>query len=422
MRASDLIPPHFHEVANSFIKDEHSTYWLAGGRGSTKSTVATNLIIIGLLNDPKSHAIFARRYKVDLHHTVYAQVKKSINILGVEHMFHVSKTDQGAPPITLKSTGQKIIFVGLDDPDGVKSITPAFGYIKYSMFEEIQEFDDMSKLRSATQSIRRGADVNFQTFYCYNPPISKNNWTFQSLLDMKKNEKAVVSESNWEMLPHDKAVKWLGQTFIDDALHMKEHNRSQYDHEYMGIPVGYGTDVFANLELREITDEEIDRFDNVVGGLDWGYADDPFAYTRSHFDGRRRILYIFDEIVGTKLLNREATSLISQKIIRNPRELIVADSSEPKSIAEVSDLGLNIIGAKKGNGTVEHGAKFVQGLSAIIIDPERCPVASKEFTTAEFDVDRQGNVLPRVKDENNHTIDGIRYRMEQEQKRKWGWN
>lgn len=421
MKASDFIPPHFHEVANSFIKDEHSIYWLAGGRGSTKSTLATNLIIMGVLLDPKAHAIFARRYKVDLHNTVYAQVKKSINILGLEDKFSVSKTDYGAPPITVKATGQKLMFVGLDDPDGVKSITPAFGYLKYSMFEEIQEFDDMIKLRSASQSIRRGADINFQTFYCYNPPRSKNNWTFEAMQDMKSNPNAIVSLSNWEMLPEHMARNWLGTSFIEDALAVKERDRDLYDHEYMGIPVGYGTDVFKNLEIREISDEELNRFDNVVGGLDWGFADDPFAYTRSHYDSRTRILYIFDELVGTNLLNREVTSFISGKIAHNPRELIVADSAEPKSIAELADLGLNIIGAKKGNGSVETGTKFLQELNGIIIDPVRCPVAAKEFATAEFEVDKNNNVLPRVKDENNHTIDGIRYRMEREQQRKWGW-
>jgi len=422
MRLSEIIPPHFYDVADSFFHDTHSQYWLAGGRGSIKSSIASELIILGMLRDPQAHAVFARRYKVDLHHTIYAQVKKAITILGLESEFKVSTTDYGAPPITRISTGQKLIFVGLDDPDGVKSISAPFGYIKYSMFEEIQEFDGLDKLRSATQSIRRGANINFQTFYCYNPPRSKNNWTYESMLDMKQRKDTLVSHSNWEMLPDELAYKWLGRSWIEDALALKESDRDKYDHEYMGIPVGYGTDVFHNLEIKEITSDEIKSFDNVAGGLDWGFARDPNAYTRSHFDKRRRILYIFDEYVQNGIGNRQQASIIAGKTRRNPLELTVADSAEPKSNAELIELGLNVIPAKKGNGSVEAGTKWLQELNAIIIDPVRCPVATHEFTTAEYELNRNGEVLPRVKDVNNHTIDSIRYRCELEQQTTWGWS
>lgn len=417
---TDFIPPHFYELAKNFMKDKYGLYWLEGGRGSTKSSVATALIIIGLMRDPQSHALFARRYKVDLHSTVYSQVKKTIKILGVDHLFKISQTDFGAPPMTYLPTGQKIIFAGLDDPDGLRSLTPDFGYMKYSMFEEIQQMENMEKLRSATQSIRRGGDVKFVTFYCYNPPRSKSNWTYKERLEKQKDSNAYVHHSNWEMLPDELARKWLGSDWIHDALHIKEHQPDVYEHEYLGIPIGYGTNVYKNLELRTIDQKELNTFDNVVGGLDWGFADDPFAYTRSHYDSRRRILYIFDEIVQRGLLNRESASKVGAKLYRNPRELIVADPSEAKSIAEYQGLGLNIQGAKRGAGSIESGIKFLQELESIVIDPERCPVSALEFSTAEFAVDRYGEVLPRV-DKDNHCMDGIRYRMEVEQRAKSGW-
>ena len=288
------------------------------------------------------------------------------------------------------------------------------------MFEEIQQMESMDKLRSATQSIRRGGDVKFITFYCYNPPRSKTNWTYQERLIKEQDPNAYVSHSNWEMLPDELARKWLGSDWIHDALLTKELQPDVYEHEYLGIPIGYGTDVFKNLEIREITNEEISSFDNVVGGLDWGFADDPFAYTRSHYDPKRRVLYIFDELVERGLLNRESASRVGAKLWKNPRELIVADSAEPKSISEYQSLGLNVRASKKGNGSVETGTKFLQELNGIIIDGKRCPVSTKEFTSAEFEVNRDGEVLPRVGGD-NHIIDGIRYRMEQEQRRKGGW-
>ena len=419
IKFSDFTPPHFYELASEFVKDEKGHYWLDGGRGSIKTSMGTALIIVGLLNDPQSHAVFARLYKVDLHNSVFAQVKKTISILKLEHLFKISTTDAGAPPITVIATGQKIMFVGLDDPDSIRGATPPFGYLKYSLLDEIQQFDGMPKIRAALQSIRRGADINFVTFYCYNPPRSKNNWTFEAREAMRLNPKAYVHSSNWEMLPPELATKWLGQSFIDDALHMKNVEIDQYNHEYMGIPVGYGTDVFKNLNIRKITNDEIANFENIQGGLDWGFAEDPTAYSRSHYDKANKVLYIFDEIYEKGLHIPELASILGSKLKDVPWELITSDNT-PRELSEIRRLRFNVIGAKKARGSVESGTRFLQSLNEIVIDGERCPNAAMEFTTAEFEISKQGEVLPRVRDKNNHIIDGVRYRMESESRAVWG--
>jgi phage terminase large subunit len=222
------------------------------------------------------------------------------------------------------------------------------------------------------------------------------------------------------MLPQDIALKWLGKDWIADAMALKERDPNAYLHEYMGVPVGYGTNVFPNIDIRDMDDEEISGFDNVAGGIDWGFANDPVAYTRSHYDVKRRILYIFDEIVATEMMNRQLAFKIMQKAPIT--ELIVCDSAEPKSVSEVKEAGLkNAVKAKKGPGSVESGTKFLQELTLIVIDKKRCPNAAREFINAEFEVDRFGTIKNRIADHDNHTIDSIRYRMEKEMKRKSGW-
>ena len=92
--------------------------------------------------------------------------------------------------------------------------------------------------------------------------------------------------------------------------------------------------------------------------------------------------------------------------------MITCDSAEPRSIAALRTRGLRVIGARKGPDSVEHGMKWLQTLSAIIIDPVACPFAAKEFSQYEYDRDRSGNIVPRYPDRNNHTIDAVRYAME----------
>lgn len=424
IKYTDFVPPHFYELVNDFLQEKHSNYWLAGGRASLKSSIASELIILGLMANPNSHAIVTRKHKVDLHNTVYSQYIKSIHILHVDHLFNIPKTDQGAPPITYKPTGQKIFFAGLDDPDGIKSITTPFGFLKYSHHEEIHQLPGMEKIRSANQSIRRGANERFITFYTYNPPRNKGNWVNTEMDNLKDNDNWFVMLSNWEMLPENLALAWLGPDWIKDALDLKQRDPEAYKHEYLGIPTGYGTGVFKNLNVREITDSEISEFDNVAGGIDWGFANDPAAYVRSHYDRMHRTLYIFDEVYGIEMLNRQLASEILKHVpdINDTYELTVCDSAEKKSVADIREEGiLNAQNAKKGPGSVERGTKWLQELTEIVIDPKRCPNCVREFSNAEFEVDKDGNVLRRVADHDNHTIDATRYRCEREMKKLAGW-
>lgn len=422
IKLSKIIPPHFSEATSSFFKEEYSYYWLAGGRGSCKSTLASLLIPLGIIKNPNSHAICARRFKVDLHNSVYSQIIKSIIMLEMEKYWNISSSTSGAPVITYKETGQQIHFIGLDESDGIKSISPKFGYFKYSWFEELHQLPDISKIRSALQSVRRGSDEKFTTFYTYNPPRSKNNWINQEAEQIKNLKDYYYSISNWEQLPEDLAQKWLGRDWINDALTLKKRDIDSYKHEYLGIPIGYGSVVFKNIEEENISDEKIKKFDNVIGGLDFGFANDEAAFSRIHYDKKNRILYIFDEVYGKQILNRQLAEIVKRKLENNPRELIVADCAEPKSILELKqDFGLNIIPCKKGQGSIETGTKFLQELTHIIIDRRRCPNTFREFTNAEFEIDKYGNTLPKVKDSSNHTIDAIRYALEFEMGNKCGW-
>lgn len=424
VRFTDFVPPHFYKLTTSFLKDKFSHYWLAGGRGSIKSSIVSELIIIGLMNNPNTHAICTRKYKVDLHGSVYAQIIRAIHTLHVEEYFDISSTDQGAPPITYIPTGQKIFFTGLDDPEGIKSTTAPFGYIKYSWYEEVAQLSGMDKIRSANQTIRRGSDNRFVTFYTYNPPRNKSNWVNEEYAILKNNPDYFVSLTNWEMLPRELAYKWLGPDWIKDALLLKEKDSEAYKHEYLGEPVGYGTDVFRNLTIRHITDEEISHFDNISGGIDYGFANDPAAYTRSHYDRARRILYIFDEIYGVGMLNRQLAREILKHVpdINDNYEYITCDSAEKKSTADLKDEGLlYVVNAEKGPGSVERGTKWLQELTEIVIDDVRCPNAAREFAAAEYEIDKNCNVLRKVADHDNHTIDSTRYRCEREMKKQAGW-
>lgn len=392
----DVVAPHFYDLHIDIKEDLYSEYWLKGGRGSTKSTFISLEILLGILQDEQANAIVFRRYQNELRDTVFGQFQWSATKLGIDHYFNFQVSPM---QIVYIPTGQKIVFKSADNPRKIKSVNLGSGYIKYAWFEEVDQFGGMDEIRNIIQSLFRGENHKRISFYSFNPPKSNKSWVNQETKLLKPNRK--VHHSTYLTVPRS----WLGDLFIHEAEHLKNVNENAYKHEYLGEEVGTGLEVFNNVVVREITDEEIAYYDQVRQGLDFGYAVDPLAFERFHYDRKKRRVYVFDEISGINLFNRE----FYERAVSYARNMTIADSAEPKSIAELKGMGMKIKGAYKGQGSVEHGVKFLQDMEQIVIDPNRAPRASKEFMNYSLEVDRQGEVKSRFPDIDNHTIDAIRY-------------
>ena len=399
IRLSGLIAPSFRRLHKELKAELFDEYWLKGGRGSTKSTFVSIQILLGLLKDSEANAVVTRRYQNELRDTVYGQFEWTIAKMGLGNYFKF----QIAPmQVIYIPTGQKIVFKAADNPLKMKSINLGKGYIKYAWFEEVDQFAGMEEIRNILQSLFRGENKKRIVFFSYNPPKSGRSWVNQEAKIPKQGRR--VHHSIYLDVPPE----WLGERFLADAEHLKKVNETAYRHEYLGEEVGTGLEVFNNVELRIITQDEIAVFDRIRQGLDFGYAVDPLCFERMHYDRTRRRLYLFAEVKGLNLFNRQ----FWQKAQRYNDVTTIADSAEPKSIAELRSFGMKIKGAKKGPGSVEFGIKFLQDLEQISIDPARCPLAAREFINYSLEMDRSGIVKSQFPDKNNHSIDAARYGLE----------
>lgn len=297
------------------------------------------------------------------------------------------------------------MFRGADKPQKLKSTKVSKGYIRYIWYEETAEFNGMEEIRTINQSLMRGGN-DFNVFYSYNPPKSQRNWVNKEVLT--EQEGKIVHHSTYLTVP----IKWLGEKFFKEAEHLKATKPENYNHEYLGEVTGTGGTVFTNITQRRISDEEIKGFDKIKRGIDFGYAADPFVYVVGHYDKKRKRLYIFDEIYKQGLSNAKAAEMIKERT--NYSQPIVCDSAEPKSIAELRGYGLRVQGAKKGPDSVEYGIKFLQSLDEIIIDNIRCPNTANEFYNYELEPDGNDGFKDGYPDRDNHTIDAMRYALEDE--------
>lgn len=143
-------------------------------------------------------------------------------------------------------------------------------------------------------------------------------------------------------------------------------------------------------------------------GLDFGYSVDPTVIEDCYeYNGG----FIFDEICYQKgLSNKSIADLLNAQ---NGSILTVADSAEPKSIDEIRNYGVNIVGALKGQGSVFQGIQFVQA--------QRISITARSLKTIKAYrnyMNRKDRVTGRFLNEPDDTVhewsnpmDAIRYAL-----------
>lgn len=411
LKLSNFINNQFFEC-HRLVQDEKNGithFWLSGGRGSTKSSFVSIEILISMLKDIKNgkvvNAVIFRRYKNNLRGSVFQQILWSISMLELRHLVVPTVSPM---EITFKN-GSKIIFVGADDTEKVKSIKAEYGYYKYIWFEEITEYQGIIEVNDILRSLMRGGDY-FKVFYTYNPHPLLSNWVnMEAERESSANDK-YFNLTNYTLVNEE----WLGKQFIIEAEKLKIENNEKYRHVYLGEKVGLGGEIFINVVSTDLSIIS-KKFDgNIKYGLDWGFANDPLHFTANYYDKKRNDLYVFDEFRGLRITNSKFAEYLYSKGYNNCR--IVADSAEPKSIAELKDIyGIRWIeGAKKGKGSIEHGIKWLQDLNNIYICNKNCKESLKEMVSYSLKLGKDGKFISQYPDVDNHFIDSLRYSREDE--------
>ena len=396
---TDVIAPSFYEVHKAIKEHTHVHYKLDGGRGSTKSSFISCEIPLLIVANPNVNAVIMRKVAGTLRDSVYAQMMWAIDKMELGAYFRGTVSPM---EITYIPTGQKILFRGMDDKSKIKSIKVPHGYIGIAWYEEVDQLAGPEEIRSVNQSLMRGGD-KFWIFYSHNPPKSANAWVNRDKLD--EREDTLRHHSTYESVP----VEWLGEQFFLEAEHLKDTKPEAYEHEYLGVATGTGGNVFDNVTIRTIDDEEMEQLKSgyVLRGIDWGFATDPASYCELRLIGSK--LYILDEIYQQRLSNRRLIEMLKERNVG--ANLIVCDSANPKDIQELRENGILAQACYKFPGSVDSGLKWLQDLDEIIIDSRRTPNAAKEFVEYEYEQTRDGQYISSYPDKNNHFLDGCRYAL-----------
>ena len=265
INADNMICPHFDRVLFSHCLNKV----LKGGRGSTKSSVISIQLVMDFLQDSQANVLIMRKVANTIELSVYEQIKWAIYMLHVDSLFEFKKSPYR---IVDKRNGTAFYFSGVDDPQKLKSMIIAHGYVRYLWFEELAEFDswqevDMVRASFTRKQLPPGAHV--VTYYSYNPPKNPYEWINEWVTQREGMSNWYVDHSTYEdvTLPNI-----LSQDYIDEINTVKQNNYDYYRWMYLGEVIGLGTNIY-NMENFQAIDKlpTDDYITNVYYSVDTGH-------------------------------------------------------------------------------------------------------------------------------------------------------
>lgn len=371
-----------------------------GGSSSGKSFFICQKIILDNLDG--CNWLVCRNVARTIRKSVYNEICKAISRMGLREYFKVNASDM---VITNLLNGKQILFAGLDDPEKVKSITPADGVLERVFVEEATEVKREAILQ-LKKRLRGRSPKSKHILLAFNP-ILKTHFIYKDYFGGWQDDKSVYE---------DKDLLIVKTTYKDNIFLTDEDRRLLEDESdpyfYNVYTLGnwgvLGHVIFKNWHVEDLK-EQIPGFDRIRQGCDFGFSDDPNALIKVHVDRARKKLYVFDEWYQAGMNDDELL-----RVCRNfcGNQYLICDSAEPKTIDFLATNNIKAVGAVKGADSINRGIRWLQSYE-IIIDVH-CQNFKNEVEQYHWQEDKYGNAMAKPVDENNHLIDALRYALNDE--------
>lgn len=364
-------------------------FW-CGSAGSGKSYTIAQKILIRCCNEPIT-VLVCRRYATTLRNSCFALFKDIINKWQLGKYIKPKETDMS---ISFPN-GSRIIMVGLDTEEKLLSLQN----ISTVWVEEAFEVEK-SKIEQLNLRMR-GEAQNQQLILSWNP-ISKHSWLYNFTVEMPP-ENSVYIHSTYKDNPFLNAeyVAALNELYTRNPQKARVFCDGEWGIDADGL-------VFQNWKVEAFDNADING--QLMVGLDFGFVNDISALVASIMVESEKRIYVFKEYGATNKTNNDLINIITS--LGFNKSVIIADSAEPKSIAEIKAGGIQKIKAcTKGQDSIIHGIQKLQNYE-IIIHPS-CQGIITEFENYTWQKDKTSDVyINKPIDDFNHYIDALRYSLQ----------
>lgn len=364
-------------------------FW-CGSAGSGKSYFLTQRIIIRCCNE-KIRFVVCRRYGTTLRNSVFALFKEVLAKWQLTQHVKIRETDMS---ITFPN-GSQVILLGLDEETKLLSLANVSGVWVEEAFEVPKNLIEQLNLRM------RGQAANQQIWLSWNP-ISKHNYLYDFTVENPPaNSLFVHSTFRDNVFLNAEYIAALEELYVRNPQKARVFCDGEWGIDADGL-------VFQNWKVEEFNHAEIEG--QLMCGLDFGFVNDISAFVASLLVESQKRIYIFKEYGATNKTNADLVNIITA--LGFNKSVIIADSAEPKSIAEIKAGGIQKIKAcTKGQDSIIHGIQKLQNYE-IIIHPS-CTGIITEFENYTWQKDKSNDVyINKPIDDFNHYIDALRYSLQ----------
>lgn len=370
---------------------DNRSRWLVlyGGAGSGKSYFAAQKIVNRMICEPDHFFVVTRKVARTCRDSVYKLLKDVIRSCGCpidQWVFHDSEMR-----ITYKGNGSRLICMGLDDPEKVKSIAGVT-----SMWHEEATELDQQDIAQLDLRLRGHTSYYKQHIVSFNP-ISALHWLKSFFFDNPPEDVTVHHSTYKDNAFIDAQYKAILESYIDrDANYHRVYALGEW-----GVLQGVIYDPWEIMDERDYPE----FFDETIYGMDFGF-NNPTALIRIGL--RDKVAYLTECLYRSDMTTSDLVGAMKALNISGSTP-IYADASEPDRIEEIHRAGFNVIPADKGPGSVSAGIDTVRR-TRIITSPRNENV-NKEAGSYKWREDRTGNILDEPAKINDHAMDAIRYAL-----------
>ena len=328
------------------------------------------------------------------HLSIIPEFLEKIGLLGYDDVFSINKSE-----VVNTKNKSDILFRGIKTSAGnqtasLKSLTGVSNWI----LDEAEELIDEDIFDTIDLSIRE-KNIQNRVVLILNP-VTKEHWIYKRFFEDKGVEAGFNGVRDNVCYIHSTYLdnkENLSQSFLERIKTIKHRNFKKYQHKILGgwLDRADGV-VFDNWSIGEFNPDGL----QTSCGMDFGFSVDPDSLTEVAIDKRKQKIYLKEHIYKNGLKSQELAEIVLDKV---GDKLIIADSAEPRLIADLKHLGVNIKPVKKG--TIESGITRMQDFE-LVITPESTNIA-KELNNYIYS-DKSSKLYV---DSYNHAIDGIRYNV-----------
>jgi phage terminase large subunit len=373
--------------------------FFTGGRNSQKSFAAS----LASLNACKEHnhrVLYSRYTNMSLKDSIYAEVEEKIDMMNFHNLFTL-QNDR----IIYNHNQGKIVFKGLKAGSKVQTANLK-GLKDFSMWilDEAEELNDEDIYNKISLSIRgnKKSDQQRNIKVLILNPTSKEHFVYKRYFEnagVKDGWNGVKNGVCYIHTTYMDCLEFTPEESIATFDYIKKTNPRKYEHVVLGgwLDKAEGV-VFDNWSFGEFNPDNL----QTSFGQDFGFSIDPTTLVEVAIDKKKKKIYVKECVYKPKLTTTQIASINLHHANRN---LIIADSAEPRLIQELKSKGCNMKATEKGQGSISAGIALMQDFE-IIVEGNSTNIA-KELNNYVY-ADKGSKLYV---DDFNHAIDAIRYNV-----------